>query len=185
MDFGPDETDSGAEQASTPNLVEKPDRVSNVSDVKTGPPSATEWQDFFGRFLIRLIVNGYISMVLGDLVDELTPAEAKAIYLSKEDMREIAAPFASVAVKSPVAKKYGRTIIGLSDSYESVFDLVLWMRRVNRIAKKHKKANQPQQRIQPQPQNVEIHDEVANGFDRGQVDGSGAGIIGVFNPGGG
>ena len=183
MDIGDDET--SAEQTSSPSIVEKPDRVSSTGDVKTGPPTATEWQDFFGRFLIRLVVNGYISMVLGDLVDELSPAEAKLIYLSKEDMRNIAAPFASVAVKSPMAKKYGRTIIGLSDSYESVFELVLWMRRVNRIAKKHKKASQPQQRIQPQTQNVEINDEVANGFDRGQVNGSDTGVIGVFNPGGG
>lgn len=173
----------GSEPLSAPPLVEKPERLSEP-EAKSGPPSLSEWEDFFGRFVIRLLTEGYIYLVLGDLIDELTPTEAKQIMLTKEDMREIAAPLASMSNKSRFMKKHGRGIIAAADSYESVITILMWMRRVNRIAKRHRNMKQPQtMTMQPIRTQDGVTDEVPNGYPSGQVNGIEQPGFSVFNPG--
>jgi hypothetical protein len=180
-----DEPAFSSEPLSAAPLVEKPERLSEP-EAKSGPPSLSEWQDFFGRFVIKLLVDGYLYLVLGDLLDELTPSEAKQIQLSKEDMQELAAPLASLSNKSRFMKKHGRGIIAAADSYESIFTLLMWMRRVNRIAKRHRKMKQPQtMTVQPINTQDGVSDEVSNGYNSGQVNGADIPGFSVFNPGSG
>ena len=162
-------------------IVEKPERISKP-EAKSGPPSLDEWQDFIGRFVIRGMTEGYLSLVLSDVEDELTPRERAMIQLTQEDLREMAAPIASLAHKSKFARRKGRAVIAAADSMESVIAMVLWMRRVNRIAKKYRK---PQENGQPiQGYVVEGPDNGNSGQNGQQGPGTGSGW-GVFNPGSG
>jgi hypothetical protein len=188
------ETPTGSEQAQSAKLVEKPDKLSDSGQARSGPPDLSEWQDFFARFVIRLLVNGYLFVVLGDLIDELSPRELKQIYLSKEDMSEMAAPLASMAHKSKFARKHGRTIVAFADSYESILNMLIWMRRVNKIARKYKKARQDEQPVQGQviveptnvySQGVNGNGRNVDGSDSGENDGVARPQFGVYNPGGG
>lgn len=110
-------------------------------DAKSGPPTAVEWQDFIGGTVLRILTEGYLHLVLFREIDEseLTERERDLIRLDRDDLKDIAAPMASFANKSKLARKHGRAVIALGDSYESLIDLFIWMRRVNKIAKKYRK----------------------------------------------
>lgn len=193
MDVAEAESAAGEETVSVRSIVEKPERL-DPPEAKSGPPSLGEWEDFFARFVIRILVDLYLMMVLGDeLLAELTPMEAKQIALSKEDMREIAAPLASLSNKSRFMKKHGRSIIATADSYESVITLMLWMRRVNRIAKKHR-PKQPKPRktrtvsgvsVPTPPVQEDSSYAFDDGYSGGEVSGTPINGFGVFNPGAG
>jgi hypothetical protein len=185
------EAETAVSEESSPlrEIVEKPERL-NPPEAKSGPPSLDEWQDFFGRFVIRLLVDAYLMLVLGDLMDELTPTEAKQIMLSKEDMREIAAPLASISNKSSFMRKRGRSIISIADSYESILTLLFWMRRVNRIAKKHRPQKPAKTRTvrgnaTPAPAPERNSSEEFDGRFDGEVNGTPVAGFGVYNPGSG
>jgi len=110
-------------------------------EAKSSPPTAMEWQDFIGGTVLRLLTEGYLQLVLFRDIDEsdLTERERELVRLDKDDLRDIAAPMASFAAKSKVTRKHGRVIIAAGDSYESLIDLFIWMRRVNKIARKYRK----------------------------------------------
>jgi hypothetical protein len=157
-------------------LVKAPPRA-KVSDASGKPPTADEWQTFFARFVVRGITSGYLALVLRDIEDELTDLEKEKIALSQDDLMELAAPLASFSSKNKFMTKHGRQIVSAAGSSESVLALMLWMRRVNKIARKYRK-NTIQGRVEER--NV-------NGFS-GPNDGSqGPQYIPgtVFNPGSG
>jgi len=105
----------------------------------TKPPSADEWQEFLGCTVLRLLTEGYLWLFLFRDIDEsmLTPRELDSIKLTKDELREIAAPVAVVASKNKLARKHGRTIMASAESYESLIDLVIWMRRVRKISRRY------------------------------------------------
>jgi hypothetical protein len=115
-----------------------------------------EWQDFFGRIVLRTLTDAYMHVVLKDV--ELTDRERESLKLDRDELNEMAAPFSSLANKSKVMRRHGRQIIAATDSYEAVICMVMWGRRVNRIAKRHAKAAGP-----PPPvvttEGILIHDE--------------------------
>lgn len=90
-----------------------------------------------------MITQAYLYLVLFRDIDEseLTSRERELIELSKEELIDIAAPIATVVSKNRLARKHGRGIIAMADSYESIVDVFIWMRRVNRIARKHRRSN--------------------------------------------
>lgn len=161
-------------------LVENPDRTSKP-EAKSGPPTLDEWQDFIGRFAIRGITEAYLSFALSDIEDELSPREREQIRLTQEDLKEMAAPMASLAHKSKFARRKGRGIIAAADSMESVIAMVIWMRRVNKIAKKYRK---PKNTTPVQGFVVEGPENGNSGSNGEQGPGTGSGW-GVFNPGSG
>jgi hypothetical protein len=123
---------------------------------KAGPPSLDEWQDFMGRIVVRTLTQGYVALLLRDV--ELSESELKSIELDKDDLKEIAGPFASLANKNKWARKHGREIIALSDSWEALLALGIWMRRVNKLARKYrtpKKQIQHSHGRQPEPDAME------------------------------
>lgn len=177
-DLGYDPTTPSVVQPSESKpLIEAPDKLKKENP-KSGVPSLDEWQDFIGRFFLRTITDGYLSLVLRDIEDDLTPREREMIALSKEDLKELSAPLASFAAKSKIGKKHGRNLISAADSYESVIALVLWMRRVNKIAKKYRKAKAPQR-----PATV-IQGEAQHNGNPGSYEGPGQGDNGAPGPNG-
>lgn len=170
--------------------MEKPEQLSDKTEPKSGPPSLSEWQDFFARFVIRLLVEGYLALVLGDVFDELSPQEADLIKLSKEDMARMGAPLATVANSSKFARKHGRTIIAFADTYESVLEIFFWMHRVNKIARKHKRARQPKnqtrvitpEQFYPPEGNPNVQPD---GSNSSEVNGVERPVFDVWNPGSG
>jgi hypothetical protein len=80
-------------------------------------------------------MEAYVAFILKDI--ELTPAEQESITLTKQDYKDMSAPLATFTAKTDWAKKHGRTVIGATDSIESVLALGIWMRRVHRIARAH------------------------------------------------
>lgn len=149
-----------------------------------GPPSAKEWQDFLSGTVLRIATELYLMAVLFRYIDEseLTSRERELIRLTKDDLADMAAPMATVASKNKLAKKHGRSVIALADSAESVVDLFIWIRRVNRIARKYKPTTADVGVPQPQDQTV-YEGVVTNGQVFGQDGTQGPNIPGYF-PGG-
>jgi len=108
--------------------------------IKTAPPNAEEWNKFLALTLLRLLTEAYLHLVLFRDVDEslLTHHERELISLSKEDLLDITAPVSVVVSRQKIARKHGRELIALADSFESIVDLFVWMRRVNKIARKYR-----------------------------------------------
>lgn len=163
-----------------PEVVEKPERKVKPQ-AKNGPPTLDEWQDFIGRFVLRGITEGYLNLALSDFYDELTPRELESIRLTKEDLKEMSAPLASLAHKNKFLRNKGRGIIASADSGEAVIALLIWMRRVKRISTKHRKAAAPRSN-QTVPSYVVESDNGNNGPNVGQGP-EYPGGFGVFNPG--
>jgi hypothetical protein len=127
-------------------LIEKPDKTRDPTELKSGPPSIDEWQDFLGRIVVRLVLEGYLALMLRDI--EMTEDERASIAMSKQDLKEIAAPLATVAAKNKWTRKHGREILAFADSYEAGARLVIWAHRVERIRRRHRKGT-PE--VQPRP----------------------------------
>lgn len=188
---GEAEEDAPDSRASTrrEQIVEKPERVSSTTP-KSGPPTVDEWQDFFSRFVVKMLVDAYLSVMLGDFIDELTEAEANRIKLTPEDFKTIGSPLAEMANQSSYMKKHGRAVIAFSESSESILTLLFWMRSVNKVAKKHRKNNpRPARTMRARrinnPNQESQNAAQPDGHDYSQVNGSSVPSVGVFNPGGG
>lgn len=139
MTLAPLAGDSGTGDGERERRREEP--PPRTAKIPTGPPSAVEWQDFLGSTVFRLLTEGYLYLVLFRHVDEqdISPRERDMVRLTKEELRDIAAPLATVASKNKLARKHGRTVIASAESYESFLDLFFWMKRVNKIAKRYRK----------------------------------------------
>lgn len=135
VDGTPELTDPPVEPT---GRVEKPERSGKVdrSQARSGPPSVDEWQDFIGRIVLKTLLEGYVTLMLRDC--DLSPREEAYIALSKEELKELAAPFAGFANKNKVLRKHGRSIVAAADSYEAFVALAIWLRRVNKVARNHR-----------------------------------------------
>jgi hypothetical protein len=117
-------------------ILEAPEKEKDTSEPKKGAPSVDEWQDFIGRIVLHTAMEAYVAWVLRDI--ELSAEELESISLTKQDYKEMSAPFASFTAKNDWAKKHGREIISAADSIEAAVALGIWMRRVHKIARKHR-----------------------------------------------
>jgi len=118
-------------------------------EAKSGPPSLDEWQDFLGAIVLRGLTEGYLQITLFRAVDEsdLTDREKQLIRLTKEDLRDMAAPMASYANKNKFTRKHGRSVIAAASSMEALIDLFIWMKRVNKITRRYVAAKNPETEI--------------------------------------
>jgi hypothetical protein len=120
--------------------AEKPEDDNKGKDPKAGPPKLEEWQKFFSRVLIRSATNWYIEFAFRGIdEDELSDREVDRIKITEDEREKIARPFAELANKSKFTRKHGRTIVALTDSWDSMVTLGMWYNRVNRVARKHRK----------------------------------------------
>lgn len=151
------------------------------ADAKAGPPKLGEWQDFFSRIVIKYGTDWYMNTMLRDIDPALLkPSDLAALSLSADDRKRIARPFAELATKSTVAKKYGRTIVSSADSVESAMILAKWARAVSRIGKKYRPAKQPKT---GRPQHQHSQQAVPSQNGHGNANGNlGSGTVPVGNP---
>jgi hypothetical protein len=163
--------------------IERPDKLKKGDKPPTGAPSLDEWQDFIGRIVLKSLTDLFLSVALGDIQDELTPKEWEMISLTKQDLKEMSAPIATLAHKSKFGRRRGRAIIAAADSSEAVLALVFWMRRVNKIASKYRKQRRPAQPTQTIPGYVEESNSGTSGENGEQGTWNGAAGFGLFNPG--
>lgn len=182
----PESDDEGSRKV----LVQTPERkTKNVGEAKTVPPDAKEWQDVIGRIAVKGLANLYISWMLGDVEDELTDREKASIMLTDEDIDEISAPLAGFASKNPFLKKHGRSIVSFANSWEALVALVIWGRRVRKVARRHQLSRIPEPPQTVNPPVVTLNGESPNGHV-GSNDGPWIppyppdGVT-VFNPGAG
>jgi len=112
---------------------------------------------------------------------ELSRQEEDSLHLGKDDLKELAAPFASLANKNKTMRKHGRQIVALADSWEACLALFFWMRRVNKVARKHRPKRGGERQIrrghthvqeQEQPGTV-MNGTVSNNGSSGQDAGEG------------
>jgi hypothetical protein len=103
---------------------------------KSAPPTVDEWQDFIGRIVLRTALDGYMTLMLRDC--DLTAQEEKYLELTKQDYKEMSAPFAGFANKNKTLRKHGRAIVSAADSWEAIVALSIWLRRVNKVARRHR-----------------------------------------------
>lgn len=151
---------------------------------KTGAPSVDEWQDFIGRIVLTTLTDFYLDYALKGISDQLTDRELRQVRLSKQDLKDMAAPIATLAQGSKFAAKRGRALIAASDSIEAIIVMVLWMKKVNKIAKKYRPQRAAQPRtvrgnVVPQPQQ---NSEEMNYGTPGQFQEQGPGD-GAYGPG--
>jgi hypothetical protein len=154
------------------DIGERPDK-GDIS--KSGPPKLDEWQDFFGRILIKVATDLYMDVMLRGIDEsELSPSELAQLALTSQDRRTIAKPFAELAHKSKFARKHGREIISSADAVESAMILAKWGRRVSRIGAKHRPAKTPK--------NQHRHQERMGRTSSNGDFGSGGPLTGTISP---
>lgn len=155
-------------------MPEDKPRKTVAGKAKTGAPSVDEWQDFIGRIVLTTVTDLYLDFALKGISDQLTDRELRQVRLSKQDLKEMAAPIATLAQGSKFAAKRGRALIAASDSIEAVIVMVLWMKKVNKIAKKYR-PQRPARTIRGNVVNSQTQQEEQNYGPNGQVQGQGFG----------
>lgn len=115
-------------------------RTRNENDANARPPTASEWQEWFSKVLIRAGTNWWLSHAF-EGIDEnlLSDREVARLNLSDQECDSIAKPFAELANKLKITRKYGRTLIATTSSFDSLITLGQWFSRVNRIARKYRR----------------------------------------------
>lgn len=117
----------------------KRDTVPPSRTAKAGPPTLDEWQQFFGRVVLRTACDWYITWAFrGVDEDDLSDREVERIAMSDDERDRIAVPFAELSNKSKFMRKHGRLVVSSGDSFYALVALGAWASRVNRIAAKHK-----------------------------------------------
>lgn len=114
---------------------------------KSRPPVVDEWADFFGRIVLRLVCNWYISWAFRGIDDDLvSDRDLERCQLKPEERAKIAVPLAEFSSKSKFMSRHGRQIVAAGNSIDSVLIMGAWMSRVNHIARKYRQTNAtPQQ----------------------------------------
>lgn len=157
----------------------------------TGPPDKDDWLDFFSRIILRVGMESYVDYVFRNIDENLlTERELDQIKPTRELREQIATPFAVYCTKNKWTRKHGREIVAAADSVEALVNLGIWIRRVNRIARRYKPQRAQRPRVSLRPEGVS---NVSDGQDQGQgreeYEGSRNGHVGtgftIINPGSG
>src|SRR6185437_14129846 len=90
----------------------KPETPKKPNLKKPTVPDFSEWHTFISDVVIRWAARGFIAANLRGIEQEwMTREDREALYLDDEELESIARPFASMASRSKIASKYGRSII--------------------------------------------------------------------------
>jgi hypothetical protein len=160
---------------------EKPQRT----ETKTTPPAADEWLDLFSRVVLKVGIDLYIDFAFRGIDDSLvSEADLRRIQVKREERESIARPFAEFCAKNATTRKYGRQIVALTDSAESLVTLGIWTRRVNRVARKYRPAKTPRNVLRPQAHIRESNADIGQNAGTGP-NGNQPGGYTIYNPGAG
>lgn len=145
-------------QIPPPQVAELPDEdvspaarplADREPDAKSGIPKADEFQRFFSKVVIRMLVDGWLLLAFRGIdEDMLSDRDLERIELTEEERWTLARPFAEFSVKSKFMRKHGRMIIASTDSAESGYVLFRWMFRVNSVAAKYRRQQRTGRRTQ-------------------------------------
>lgn len=115
------------------------DSNSGARDATGKPPSLDEWVNFFGKVVLKISCDWYLSYAFRGIdEDMLTDREIDRLAMSDDERKLIATPLAELSNKSKFMRKHGRTIVASGDSFRAMVVLGAWMSRVNRIAAKYR-----------------------------------------------
>lgn len=121
---------------------EKEDDKSEARDPKSGPPSLDEWANFFGKIVLRVACQWYISYAFRGIdEDAISERDVERLVMTDDERRLIATPLAELSHKSKFMRKHGRMIVASGDAFNAMVVLGAYMSRVNRIAAKYKPRN--------------------------------------------
>lgn len=115
---------------------------SRARDASNKPPSLDEWQNFFGKVVLKVACDWYLSFAFRGIdEDMLSEREIERLAMTDDERRLISTPIAELSNKSKFMRKHGRTIVATGDSFQALIVIGAWMSRVNRIAAKYKPRN--------------------------------------------
>lgn len=141
---GGDEADNSRTSASSPKTRRlsaiRGDRSNGTPrDATSKPPSLDEWQNFFGKIVLRVACDWYLNYAFRGIDEEmLTDREIERLALTDDERRLIVTPIAELSSKSKLMRKHGRTIVSSGEAFQSLIVLGAWFSRVNRIAAKYR-----------------------------------------------
>ena len=117
------------------------DEKASPREATSKPPSIDEWSKFFRNVVVRTATDWYLEFAFrGVDEDTVSEQEYQKLALTDDERKTIAVPFAELSSKSKLMRSHGRTIVASGDAINSLVVLASWMRRVNRIAGKHRKS---------------------------------------------
>jgi hypothetical protein len=110
-------------------------------DPSNKPPSLDEWTNFFGKVVLKVACDWYLSFAFNGVdEDALTDREVDRLAMTDKERGLISVPLAELSNKSKFMRKHGRSIVASGDAFHAMVTLGAWMSRVNRIAAKHKQS---------------------------------------------
>jgi hypothetical protein len=108
-------------------------------EAKTGPPNLDEWTGFFGRVVLRVVTEWYISYAFRGIDEDLlSEREIERLAMTDDERQLIAVPLAEMSNKSKFMRKHGRMIVASGDTFNAMVVLGAWASRVNRIAARYR-----------------------------------------------
>jgi hypothetical protein len=108
-------------------------------DATTKPPTLDEWTNFFGRVVLRVTCDWYLSYAFRGIdEDSLSDREIERLAMTDDERKMISVPLAELSNKSKFMRKHGRAIVASGDSFNALIVMGAWMSRVNRIANKYR-----------------------------------------------
>lgn len=164
------------------------DDKSQARDPKAGPPSLDEWANFFGKIVLRVACQWYVSYAFRGIdEDAISERDVERLVMTDDERRLIATPLAELSHKSKFMRKHGRMIVASGDAFNAMVVLGAYMSRVNRIAAKYKPKN-PTIRVNMNGRNNEHSgQDEAEGSGAAYPEGTSGGRIPngypVWNPG--
>lgn len=155
-------------------------------DASSRPPSLDEWQHFFGKIVLRLACDWYLSFAFRGIDDDVvSERDIERLAMTDEERLRISTPLSELSNKSTFMRKHGRKLVATGDAFEAMVTIGAWMSRVNRIASKYRPKT-AQARVVPNGNNGSGPPE-ANGtsYTSGATNGRVPSGYPVYQPGSG
>jgi hypothetical protein len=116
-------------------------------EATTKPPTLDEWTSFFGKVVIKIACDWYLSFAFRGIDEDMvSDRDLERLALDDDERKLIAVPLAELSNKSKFMRKHGRSLVAGGDSFYALVVLGKWMSRVNRIASKYR-PKQPKVRV--------------------------------------
>lgn len=141
-DERPRDTSPSRSRLSRATRSKSEDNTSGARDAKSGPPSLDEWANFFGKIVLRVACQWYVSYAFRGIdEDTISERDIERLIMTDDERKLIATPLAELSHKSKFMRKHGRMIVASGDAFNAMVVLGAYMSRVNRIAAKYKPRN--------------------------------------------
>jgi len=135
---GPTATPSGRSRISRLHRGTGDDKQ-EPKDPSSKPPSLDEWVTFFGKIVLKLACDWYLSFAFRGIDEDIvSDHDLERLGMTDDERKLIATPLAELSNKSKFMRKHGRTMVASGDAFYAMVTLGKWMSRVNRIAARYR-----------------------------------------------